>query len=216
MKKLFVLLLFCCYNATSMHAQQCLSLPDVDAISFNGAGYNIDVYTKIGPDQYSRKSLELKSKETILDKSSRMNLIEWKLNSYKDTLNRKDIDESQEKFIEAKDLHTADFNSYVGKSFTINDNGKWKRKKEKSTYVLKFLRPELAIIQQLVYEDGKRIYNYSTLSSDIPDSVVTWRSMNTDQLIPLVLEIKGGKRIFLLYDRYIPYMIFPSPEGGII
>ena len=40
--------------------------------------------------------------------------------------------------------------------------------------------------------------------------------MNTDQLIPLVLEIKGGKKIFLLYDRYIPYMIFPSPEGGII
>ena len=139
MKKLFVLLLLCCYNATSLHAQQCLSLPDVDAISFNGAGYNIDVYTKIGPDQYSRKSLELKSKETILDKSSRMNLIEWKLNSYKDTLNRKDIDDSKEKFIEAKGLHTADFNSYIGKAFTVNDNGKWKREGRKSTYVLKFL-----------------------------------------------------------------------------
>ena len=216
MKKLFVLLLLCCYNATSLHAQQCLSLPDVDAISFNGAGYNIDVYTKIGPDQYSRKSLELKSKETILDKSSNMNPIKWSLNSHEDTLNRKDIDDSQEKFIEAKDLHTADFNSYIGKAFTVNDNGKWKREGRKSTYVLKFLRPELAIMQQLVYEDGKHVYNYSTLSSDIPDSVVTWRSTNTKQLIPLVLEIKGGKRIFLLYDRYIPYMIFPSPEGGII
>ena len=97
-----------------MHAQQYFSLPDIDAISFNGSGYNIDVYTKIGPDQYSRKILQLKSKETILDKSSNMNLIKWDLNSYEDTLNRKDIDDSQEKFIEAKDLHTADFNSYIG------------------------------------------------------------------------------------------------------
>lgn len=129
MKKLFVLMLLCCYHATNMHAQQYFSLPDIDAISFNGSGYNIDVYTKIGPDQYSRKILQLKSKETILDKSSNMNLIKWDLNSYKDTLSRKDIDDSQEKFIEAKDLHTADFNSYIGKAFTINDNGKWKRKK---------------------------------------------------------------------------------------
>ena len=215
MKKLLVLVILCCYNATSLYAQQSISLPDADAISFDRFGYDIEVYTKIGPNQYTRQSLQVKEK-TGQDKSPNIMLIGWNINPHKDTLNRKDIVKPEKRLIEAKDLHVIALDSYVGKAFNVNDSGKWKRETDKSTYVLKFLRQDLAVMQQLVYMDG-RITNYGcSLSSHIPDSVVTWRSTRSEHFVPLILEIRGGKKIFLLYDRRITYMVFPSPKGGLV
>ena len=214
MKKLLVLIMLCCYNATSLYAQQTISLPDADAISFDRFGYDIEVYTKIGPNQYTRQSLQIEEK-TRLDNSPNIALIEWKINPHKDTVSRKDIVKPEKRFIEAKDLHVIALDSYVGKTFNVNDSGKWKRETDKSTYVLKFLRQDLAVMQQLVYMDGRRTNYGCSLSSHIPDSVVTWRSTRSEHFVPLILEIRGGKKIFLLYDRRITYMVFPSPKGGL-
>ena len=60
MKKLLVLIILCCYHAASLHAQQSISLPDVDAVSFDDSGNDLKVYTKIGPNQYTRQSLQVK------------------------------------------------------------------------------------------------------------------------------------------------------------
>ena len=57
MKKLLALVILCCYHATSLHAQQTISLPDVDAVSFDDSSDDIKVYTKIRPNQYTRQSL---------------------------------------------------------------------------------------------------------------------------------------------------------------
>ena len=57
MKKLLVLIMPCCYKATSMYAQQSISLPDVDAVSFDDSSDDSKVYTKIRPNQYTRQSL---------------------------------------------------------------------------------------------------------------------------------------------------------------
>lgn len=48
MKKLLVLVILCCYHATSLYAQQTISLPNADAISFDCYGNNFELYTKIG------------------------------------------------------------------------------------------------------------------------------------------------------------------------
>ena len=214
MKKILALVILCCYHATSLHAQQTISLPDVDAVSFDNSSNDLKVYTKIGPNQYTRQSLQVKEK-TKQDNSPNIMLIGWKINPHKDTLNRKDIVKPEKKFIEAKDLHAIALDSYVGKAFNVNDSGKWKRETDKSTYVLKFLRQDLAVMQQLVYMDGRRTNYGCSLSSHIPDSVVTWRSTRSEHFVPLILEIRGGKKIFLLYDRRITYMVFPSPKGGL-
>jgi len=72
MKKLLVLVILCCYHATSLYAQQTISLPNADAISFNCDGNNIEVYTKIGPNQYTRQSLQVE-RQTRQDKPCRHN-----------------------------------------------------------------------------------------------------------------------------------------------
>ena len=214
MKKLLVLIIFCCYHAASLYAQQSISLPDADAISFDRFDYDIEVYTKIGPNQYTRQSLQIEEK-TRLGNSPNIALIGWKIKPRKDTLSKSDIDKLPKRFIEAKDLHAIALDSYVGKAFNVNDSGQWKRETYKSTYVLKFLRQDLAVMQQLVYMDGRRTNDGCSLSSHIHDSVVTWRSTRSEYFVPLILEIRGGKKIFLLYDRYITYMVFPSPKGGL-
>ena len=137
MKKLFALVILCSYHATSLYAQQTISLPNADAISFDCYGNNIEVYTKIGPEQYTRQSLQVEEK-TRLDKSPNIMLIGWNINPHKDTVSRKDFDKLPKKFIEAKDLHAIDWDSYLGMSFTMNDSEESKSETDNSTYVLNF------------------------------------------------------------------------------
>ena len=214
MKQLFVLLLICCYHATNMYAQQYYSLPDADAIGLNGRDDNIEIYTKIGPNQYTMKTLLVRPYREYINESSYAWLIDWKISQIKDTLSIEDIDKNHIRFIEAKDLHAVDFNDFVGKTFTVNDNGKWIRETKNATFALKFLRPDLSTIQQLLYQNNKYKYNMSILSGHIPDSVVTWRSDHSEYFTPLILEIKGGKKIFFLFRSSISYVILPNPKGG--
>ena len=198
-----------------MKKQQAISLPDVDAVSFDDSSDDIKVYTKIGPNQYTRQSLQVEEKPTQ-DKSPNIMLIGWNINPHKDTLSRIDIDKPQQRLVDAQELHAIALDAYINKTFTIDDCGKQEHETNEPTYVLKFLRHDFATKQELIYGDGEHDDYHRTLSSNIPDSVVTWRSTQSSYFVPLILEIKGGKKIFILYKEGIKYVIFPSPKGGLM
>ena len=212
MKKLLVLIILCCYHAASLYAQQTIPLPDADAISFDCYGNNIEVYTKIGPNQYTRQSLQIEEK-TGLDNSPNIALIGWKINPHKDTVSRKDFDELPKRFIVAKDLHAIDWDSYVGMPFTMNDSGENKSETGNSPYVLTFLRQDLAVIQPLIYRNGSGANNDCSLSNHTADSVITSPSTRSDYFVPLILKLREGKKVLLLYNSGVEYMMFPSSGG---
>ena len=215
MKKILALVILCCYHAASLYAQQSISLPDVDAVSFDDSSNDLKVYAKIGPNQYTRQSLQVEEKPTQ-DKSPNIMLIGWNINPHKDTLSREDIDKPRQRLVDAQELHAMPLDEYINKTFTIGDCGKQEHETNEPTYVLKFLRHDFATKQELIYGDGEHDDYHRTLSSNIPDSVVTWRSTQSSYFVPLILEIKGGKKIFILYREGIKYVIFPSPKGGLM
>ncbi len=212
MKKLLVLVILCCYHATSLYAQQTISLPNADAISFDCHGNNFDAYTKIGPNQYTRQSLQVEG-QTKQDKSPDITLIEPKINPHKDTVSRKDFDELPKRFIVAKDLHAIDWDSYVGMSFTMNDSGENKSETDNSTYVLTFLRQDFAVIQPLIYRNGRGANNDCSLSNHTAGPVIANPSTRSEYFVPLILKLKEGKKVLLLYNRGVEYMMFPSSGG---
>ena len=212
MKKLLVLIIFCCYHAASLYAQQTISLPDADVISFDCYGNNIEVYTKIGPEQYTRQSLQVEEK-TRLDKSPNIMLIGWNINPHKDTVSRKDFDKLPKKFIEAKDLHAIDWDSYLGMSFTMNDSEESKSETDNSTYVLNFLRQDLAVILPLANRNGMGANSNCSLSSHTAGSVIASPSTRSEYFVPLILKLKEGKKVLLLYNSGVEYMMFPSSGG---
>lgn len=212
MKKLLVLIMLCCYHAASLYAQQTILLPDADAISFDCYGNNIEVYTKIGPEQYTKQSLQVEEKRR-LDNSPNITQIGWNINSHKDTLNRKDIVKPEKRFIEAKDLHAIDWDSYLGMSFTMNDSEARTSETDNSTYVLTFLRQDLAVILPLANRNGMGANSNCSLSSHTAGSVVTQRSTRSESFVPVILKLKEGKKVFLLYNRGVEYMMLPSSGG---
>ncbi len=212
MKKLLVLIMLCCYHAASLYAQQTILLPDADAISFDCYGNNIEVYTKIGPEQYTKQSLQVEEKRR-LDNSPNITQIGWNINSHKDTLNRKDIVKPEKRFIEAKDLHAIDWDSYLGMSFTMNDSEERTSETDNSTYVLTFLRQDLAVILPLANRNGMGANSNCSLSSHTAGSVVTQRSTRSESFVPVILKLKEGKKVFLLYNRGVEYMMLPSSGG---
>lgn len=212
MKKLLVLIMLCCYHAASLYAQQTIPLPDADAISFDCYGNNIEVYTKIGPEQYTRQSLQVEEK-TRLDKSPNIMLIGWNINPHKDTVSRKDFDKLPKKFIEAKDLHAIDWDSYLGMSFTMNDSEESKSETDNSTYVLNFLRQDLAVILPLANRNGMGANSNCSLSSHTAGSVIASPSTRSEYFVPLILKLKEGKKVLLLYNSGVEYMMFPCSGG---
>ena len=212
MKKLFALVILCSYHATSLYAQQTISLPNADAISFDCYGNNIEVYTKIGPEQYTRQSLQVEEK-TRLDNSPNITQIGWNINPHKDTVSRKDFDELPKRFIEVKDLHAIDWDSYVGMPFTMNDSGENKSETDNSTYVLTFLRQDFAVIQPLIYRNGRGANNDCSLSGHTADSVIASPSTRSEYFVPLILKLKEGKKVLLLYNSGVEYMMFPCSGG---
>ena len=101
-----------------------------------------------------------------------MGMIGWNLSSVEDTLSRSDIEKEGQCMVFADSLRFISLQDYVGKTFDINEDGKWKRNEVNSNYVLKFLRSDLAFVQQLRYTDTKEYdYDNSTTSTFVPDSV---------------------------------------------
>ena len=211
-KNIFLFLFFYCM-ATSLYAQQRLSLPDVDAIGYGANGSWIDLYKKVGTDRYAQRRLQIDRKKIRISKASAAYQMVWDLYSCNDTLSRNDIEKGRERFVDVDNLCPIALESYVGKTFDIKEDGNWKRNEEKSNYVLKFLRPDLAFIQQLRYTKADRYaYRVITTSSCVPDSVTTWRG-ESQPLSPLVLELKGGKTVLLFAYRSFNYLLLPTIKG---
>ena len=211
-KNIFLFLFFYCM-ATSLYAQQRLSLPDVDAIGYGANGSWIDLYKKVGTDRYAQRRLQIDRKEISISKASVAYQMVWNLYSCNDTLSRSDIKKAREYFVDVNNLRPIALENYIGKTFDIKEDGNWKRNDEKSNYVLKFLRPDLAFIQQLRYTKADRYaYRVITTSSCVPDSVTTWRGMS-QPLNPLVLEMKGGKTVLLFAYRSFDYLLLPTIKG---
>ena len=208
-KNIFLFLFFYCM-ATSLYAQQRLSLPDVDAIGYDVDGSWIDLYKKVGTDRYAQRRLQIDRKKISISKASAAYQMVWDLYSCNDTLSRNDIEKRRERFVDVDNLRPIALENYVGKTFDIKEGGKWKRNEEKSNYVLKFLRPDLAFIQLLRYAKADRYtYRETTTSSCVPDSVTTWRGVS-QPLNPLVLEMKGGKTVLLFAYRTFDYLLLPT------
>ena len=211
-KNIFLFLFFYCM-ATSLYAQQRLSLPDVDAIGYGANGSWIDLYTKLGTDRYAQRRLQIDRKEISISKASAAYQMVWDLYSCNDTLSRNDIEKRRERFVDVDNLRPIALENYVGKTFDIKEDGNWKRNEENSSYVLKFLRPDLAFIQQLRYAKADRYtYRVITTSSCVPDSVTTWRG-ESQPLSPLVLELKDGKTVLLFAYRTFDYLLLPTIKG---
>ena len=208
-KNIFLFLFFYCM-ATSLYAQQRLSLPDVDAIGYDVDGSWIDLYKKVGTDRYAQRRLQIDRKKIRISKASAAYQMVWDLYSCNDTLSRNDIEKARERFVDVDNLRPIALENYVGKTFDIKEGGKWKRNEENSSYVLKFLRPDLAFAQQLRYAKADRYaYSVITTSSCVPDSVTTWRGVS-QPLNPLVLEMKGGKTVLLFAYRTFDYLLLPT------
>lgn len=208
-KNIFLFLFFYCM-ATSLYAQQRLSLPDVDAIGYDVDGSWIDLYKKVGTDRYAQRRLQIDRKKISISKASAAYQMVWDLYSCNDTLSRNDIEKGRERFVDVDNLRPIALENYVGKTFDIKEGGKWKRNEENSSYVLKFLRPDLAFAQLLRYAKADRYaYSVITTSSCVPDSVTTWRGMS-QPLNPLVLEMKGGKTVLLFAYRSFDYLLLPT------
>ena len=208
-KNIFLFLFFYCM-ATSLYAQQRLSLPDVDAIGYDANGSWIDLYKKVGTDRYAQRRLQIDRKEISISKASVAYQMVWDLYSCNDTLSRNDIEKGRERFVDVDNLRPIALENYVGKTFDIKEGGKWKRNEEKSNYVLKFLRPDLAFAQLLRYAKADRYaYSVTTTSSCVPDSVTTWRGVS-QPLNPLVLEMKGEKTVLLFAYRTFDYLLLPT------
>lgn len=208
-KNIFLFLFFYCM-ATSLYAQQRLSLPDVDAIGYDVDGSWIDLYKKVGTDRYAQRRLQIDRKKIRISKASAAYQMVWDLYSCNDTLSRNDIEKARERFVDVDNLRPIALENYVGKTFDIKEGGNWKRNEENSSYVLKFLRPDLAFAQLLRYAKADRYaYSVITTSSCVPDSVTTWRGMS-QPLNPLVLEMKGGKTVLLFAYRTFDYLLLPT------
>ena len=208
-KNIFLFLFFYCM-ATSLYAQQRLSLPDVDAIGYDVDGSWIDLYKKVGTDRYAQRRLQIDRKKISISKASAAYQMVWDLYSCNDTLSRNDIEKGRERFVDVDNLRPIALENYVGKTFDIKEGGKWKRNEEKSNYVLKFLRPDLAFAQLLRYAKADRYaYSVTTTSSCVPDSVTTWRGVS-QPLNPLVLEMKGEKTVLLFAYRTFDYLLLPT------
>lgn len=211
-KNIFLFLFFYCM-ATSLYAQQRLSLPDVDAIGYDVDGSWIDLYKKVGTDRYAQRRLQIDRKKISISKASAAYQMVWDLYSCNDTLSRNDIEKRRECFVDVDNLRPIALENYVGKTFDIKEGGKWKRNEENSSYVLKFLRPDLAFAQLLRYAKADRYaYSVITTSSCVPDSVTTWRGVS-QPLNPLVLEMKGEKTVLLFAYRTFDYLLLPTIKG---
>lgn len=216
MKRQLNFILLCLCFALTSHAQQQFSIPNADAIGFSRNRYEVMVYTKIGEQRYIQKRLNIDIKKTKDNDYPKKLLVNWKLISDEDTLTLNNIEAQNEVFYEVNDLQSTPLNTFMGKSFVVHDNKKWRRDADRVTYMLNFLRPDLSIVQQLFYGEKERYNHQFTLSKTVPDTLKTWRSVRSDFLLPLVLTLKNGKNVFIFYDRDVSYIMFPDAKGGLL
>lgn len=214
-RTIFLLFLYCC-AAASISAQQRFSLPEADAIGYSEGGYDLSIYTKLNDGRYILKRLTTSRNNDRLYGSSDMYLIGWNMRSEVDTVSRSEMEKNDDYIFDVENLRSLSLKDYIGKTFDIEEGGEWKRDKTSSQYVLKFLRSDLAVVQELYYEKVEGIYWGGVKSFVVPDSVKTWHAYRSNHLLPLVLELKGGKNVLLFHARGFEYTLLSTTKGDLL
>ena len=214
-RTIFLLFLYCCV-AASISAQQRFSLPEADAIGYSKGGYDLSIYTKLNDGRYILKRLTTSRNNDRLYGSSDMYLIGWNMRSEVDTVSRSEMEKNDDYIFDVENLRSLSLKDYIGKTFDIEEGGEWKRDKTSSQYVLKFLRSDLAVVQELYYEKVEGIYERCIKSFVVPDSVKTWHAYRSNHLLPLVLELKGGKNVLLFHARGFEYTLLSTTKGDLL
>lgn len=216
MKRTILLLFLYCCAAATIFAQQRFSLPDADAIGYSKGGYYLSIYTKLNDGRYILKRLTTSRNNDRLYGASDMDLIGWKMHSEVDTVSRSEMEKNDDYIFDVENLRSLSLKDYIGKTFDIEEGGEWKRDKTSSQYVLKILRSDLAVVQELFYEKVEGIYLRCVKSFVVPDSVKTWHAYRSNHLLPLVLELKGGKNVLLFHSRGFEYTLLSTTKGDLL
>ena len=212
-RKRYILLFFTCFFTQFLQAQQKFVLPDVDAIGFHGSNTYFNLYTKIGNGLYAKRTLGIMYQRVKVDESSRMDSIDWYMMDKVDTVMFGDLLDKKKTIVQVDDLRPATIDSYTGKVFDVNEQGKWRREQQGTSIILKFFSHDMASVQEVEYGKGKNYRMRYPSSMILPDSVEAWRVKHAWYYRPLELEFKGGRHIIILEGRGYDYALIPTMQG---
>ena len=212
-RKRYILLFFTCFFTQFLQAQQKFVLPDVDAIGFHGSNTYFNLYTKIGNGLYAKRTLGIMYQRVKVDESSRMDSIDWYMMDKVDTVMFGDLLDKKKTIVQVDDLRPATIDSYTGKVFDVNEQGKWRREQQGTSIILKFFSHDMASVQEVEYGKGKNYRMRYPSSMILPDSVEAWRVKHAWYYRPLKLEFKGGRHIIILEGRGYDYALIPTMQG---
>lgn len=212
-RKRYILLFFTCFFTQFLQAQQKFVLPDVDAIGFHGSNTYFNLYTKIGNGLYAKRTLGIMYQRVKVDESSRMDSIDWYMMDKVDTVMFGDLLDKKKTIVQVDDLRPATIDSYTGKVFDVNEQGKWRREQQGTSIILKFFGHDMASVQEVEYGKGKNYRMRYPSSMILPDSVEAWRVKYAWYYRPLELEFKGGRHIIILEGRGYDYALIPTMQG---
>ena len=191
-RKRYILLFFTCFFTQFLQAQQKFVLPDVDAIGFHGSNTYFNLYTKIGNGLYAKRTLGIMYQRVKVDESSRMDSIDWYMMDKVDTVMFGDLLDKKKTIVQVDDLRPATIDSYTGKVFDVNEQGKWRREQQGTSIILKFFSHDMASVQEVEYGKGKNYRMRYPSSMILPDSVEAWRVKYAWYYRPLNLNLREG------------------------
>ena len=148
-----------------------------------------------------------------VDESSRMDSIDWYMMDKVDTVMFGDLLDKKKTIVQVDDLRPATIDSYTGKVFDVNEQGKWRREQQGTSIILKFFSHDMASVQEVEYGKGKNYRMRYPSSMILPDSVEAWRVKHAWYYRPLELEFKGGRHIIILEGRGYDYALIPTMQG---
>ena len=212
-RKRYILLFFTCFFTQFLQAQQKFVLPDVDAIGFHGSNTYFNLYTKIGNGLYAKRTLGIMYQRVKVDESSRMDSIDWYMMDKVDNVMFGDLLDKKKTIVQVDGLRPATIDSYTGKVFDVNEQGKWRREQQGTSIILKFFSHDMASVQEVEYGKGKNYRMRYPSSMILPDSVEAWRVKHAWYYRPLELEFKGGRHIIILEGRGYDYALIPTMQG---
>lgn len=212
-RKRYILLFFTCFFTLFLQAQQKFVLPEADAIGFHASNTYFNLYTKIGNGLYVKRTLGIMYQRVKVDESSRMDSIDWYMMDKVDTVMFGDLLDKKKTIVQVDDLRPATIDSYTGKVFDVNEQGKWRREQQGTSIILKFFSHDMASVQEVEYGKGKNYRMRYPSSMILPDSVEAWRVKHAWYYRPLELEFKGGRHIIILEGRGYNYALIPTMQG---
>ena len=219
MKRITSLLITLCCLSTEIQAQQTLSFPDVDAIGYSDNPYDIVLYTAVGPDKYRKRILTTKSKNAFVEKDSEMSIDYCETHEEEEITTKEEILSQKNNILNVSDIPSTSLNDYIGKIFFINENGKWRRKGQETSLILKFIQHNTASVQEVYYGTERDRHNQKATSISLPEKKEMWRIDRADHYTPLILKFKDNKQIIVLkpiWGSSFSYLLIPGSKKDIL